>query len=258
MKKIFTFGSIKFSLFLSIAFCLSANAQVTKETYKKAEYFLSNSIQKEIYNLEVIPNWIKDKNTFWHVTNTKDGKRFLLNDIAKKETKNAFDHELLVKLLNEATGDSLKSMDLPFDRIKFKADDKIEFEWKNKNWEFDSQKLNSTQISKSSDNRGLSPDKKWKAFTKNYNLFVENLETAEVIQLSFHGKKDYEYGSFYGWSDIIEGENGIRPEQFYVRWSPDSKKILTQIADLRMGEKMYLLDFSKDEKFRPNLLSYYR
>jgi dipeptidyl-peptidase 4 len=104
MKKIFDFGSIKFSLFLSIAFCLSVNAQVSKETYKKAEYFLTNSIQKEVYNLEVIPNWIKDKNAFWHVTYTKDGKRFLLTDIAKKETKNAFDHELLSKLLNEATG----------------------------------------------------------------------------------------------------------------------------------------------------------
>lgn len=243
---------------MSTAFCISASAQVTKETYKKAEYFLTNSIQKEIYNLEVIPNWIKDKNAFWHVTYTKDGKRFLLTDIFKKETKNAFDHELLTKLLNDATGDSLKSIELPFDKIKFKVDDKIEFEWKNKNWEFDNQKLSSTQIPKSSDDRGLSPDKKWRAFTKNYNLFVENLETTQVFQLSFHGEKDYEYGTFYGWSDIIKGENGIRPEQFYVRWSPDSKKILTQIADLRMGEKMYLLDFSKEEKFRPNLLSYYR
>ncbi|HLO46296.1 MAG TPA: prolyl oligopeptidase family serine peptidase [Leadbetterella sp.] len=258
MKKFSAFCSIKFSLFLSLAFYFSANAQVTKETYKKAEYFLSNSIQKEVYNLEVIPNWIKDKNAFWHVTYTEDGKRFLLTDIVKKETRNAFDHELLAKLLNEASGDSLKSRDLPFERIKFKAEDKIEFEWKNKTWEFDNQKLSSMPVLKATDNRGLSPDKKWRAFTKNYNLFVENLESAEVIQLSFHGKKDYEYGTFYGWSDIIEGENGVRPEQFYVRWSPDSKKILTQIADLRMGEKMYLLDFSKDEKFRPNLLSYYR
>lgn len=174
---------------MSTAFCISASAQVTKETYKKAEYFLTNSIQKEIYNLEVIPNWIKDKNAFWHVTYTKDGKRFLISDIAKKETKSAFDHELLAKLLNEAAGDTLKSTDLPFDKIKFTEENKIEFEWKNKNWEFFNHKLSSTPIPKSADSRGLSPDKKWRAFNKNYNLFVENLETTQVFQLSFHGKK---------------------------------------------------------------------
>jgi dipeptidyl aminopeptidase/acylaminoacyl peptidase len=57
---------------------------------------------------------------------------------------------------------------------------------------------------------------------------------------------------------MMEGENGDRPEHFTVNWSPDSKKIQTQIVDLRLAEKMYLLDFTEEEKFRPKLLSYYR
>jgi hypothetical protein len=32
-------------------------AQITKEKYKKAEYFLSENIQKEVYHLEVIPKF---------------------------------------------------------------------------------------------------------------------------------------------------------------------------------------------------------
>lgn len=262
MNKFFVFFNAKLLSISCLILVFYSNigfTQVTKETYKKAEYFLTNSIQKEIYNLEVIPNWVKDQNSFWHVTYTKDGKSFFITDISQKETKIAFDHTLIATLLNEATGDTIKRTELPFDKIRVKEDKKIDFEWKNKMWEFDGQKLTSSAITKTSaDFRKLSPNKKWRAFTKNYNLYVENIETAEVTQLSFQGKKDFEYGSSYGWSDIMEGENGIRPEQFFVRWSPDSKKILTQITDLRIAEKMYLLDFSKDENFRPDLLSYYR
>ncbi|MCB0854552.1 MAG: DPP IV N-terminal domain-containing protein, partial [Bacteroidetes bacterium] len=51
---------------------------------------------------------------------------------------------------------------------------------------------------------------------------------------------------------------GERAERFRVNWSPDSKKILTNIVDFRKGQKMYLLDWSVDTLYRPRLLSYYR
>lgn len=235
-------------------------AQVTRETYKKAEYFLSDNLQKEIYHLEVIPNWLEDRDAFWHVTNTRNGKRFFITDIAGKTTLEVFDHELLADLLKEKTGEQIDSRNLPFGRIEIKKDSVIAFEWKNRNWTLDSKngELTSSVKGRQADRTGISPDKKWRAFTRDYNLFVENLETAEEIQLSYDGKREYEYGTYYGWGDIIKGENGIRPDRFFLTWSPDSRKILSQIVDFRRAEKMYLLDFSKDEKFRPELLSYYR
>jgi dipeptidyl-peptidase 4 len=87
---------------------------------------------------------------------------------------------------------------------------------------------------------------------------VRNLETGEERQLSTDGRHKYEYASTYGWSDLMEGEGGSRPENLFVNWSPDSRKLLTCITDLRTAEKMYLLDFSIDSLFRPKLLSYYR
>ncbi len=80
----------------------------------------------------------------------------------------------------------------------------------------------------------------------------------EIIQLSSSGKKDYEYASFYGWYDIMEGENGERPEQFGLSWSPDGEWIHADVCDLRTARKMYLLDWSIDSLYRPKLLSYYR
>ena len=103
-----------------------------------------------------------------------------------------------------------------------------------------------------------SPDGKWIAYTKDFNLFIKSTDEKNVHQLSFEGKENYEYGSYIGWFDKMEGENGIRPERFRVSWSPDSKYLSTYICDLRNADKMYMLDFSIDTMYRPKLLSYYR
>lgn len=262
MKKLRPFPNSKYSLLFALLFpifSLKVSAQITEETYHRAEYFLSNNIQREVYNLEVIPNWLENKTSFWYQTNTKDGKRFFLTDIEKGTTEEAFDHSELAELLSEKSGDNISAMNLPFSRISIQKDGTIGFDWKNQNWKYSKGKLESKR-SPEPRNRdsAVSPDGNWKAYTKNFNLFVENLETGEEIQLSFDGKKDYEYASFWGWSDMIYGENGDRPEHFTVNWSPNSKKIQTQIVDLRLAEKMLLLDNSQDDKFRPQLSGYYR
>lgn len=258
MKK----GIFKASILLFAVFAnaVSSYAQITEETYHKAEYFLSGNIQKKVYHLEVIPNWLEDKKSFWHQTYTKEGKRFFHTNIEKGETKLAFDHAELAKLLSEEIGETIESTNLPFNRIQLKGDGAVEFEYLNKNWNYKNGELKSHKTSPNTRDRSISisPDGNWKAYVRNFNLFVESQETGEVIQLSFDAKKDYEYASFWGWSDMIMGENGSRPEHLSINWSPDSKKIQTQIVDLRLAEKMLLLDNSQDDKFRPQLMGYYR
>ncbi len=234
--------------------------QITEETYHKAAYFLSGNIQRQVYQLEVDPNWLDNKNSFWHQTYTKDGKRFFITDVKKGETKEAFDHVELAELLSEKSGETIDPQELPFDRIQFKSDGTITFKWMNKTWAYSGGTLESERIASESRDRSMSisPDGNWKAYVKNFNLYVENLETGKETQLSFDGKKDYEYASYWGWSDMIYGENGERPEHLNINWSPDSKKIQTQIVDLRLAEKMLLLDNSQDDKFRPQLMGYYR
>jgi dipeptidyl-peptidase-4 len=250
-------------IFISLlSFCCSRgfSQQVSEDTYRKAMYFLSDNIQKEVYHLEVIPNWIEGQNGFWHMAYTSEGKRFFYTDMSKKETQEAFDHIRLAGLLREQSDESVDPEALPFSRIIFVENSIIGFEWKNRKWELNTESYTLTEKAQEFTKplQGLSPDKKWRAFTKDFNLFVEKMESGEVRQLSFHGKKDFEYARGYGWGDLMKGEMGNRPDRFTVNWSPDSKKIFTQIADFRLAEKMYLLDFSQDEKFRPELLSYYR
>lgn len=237
-----------------------AQAQITEETYHRAEYFLSNNIQREIYHLEVNPNWSKNENVFWHQTYTQEGKRFFITNVDQGNTEVAFDHEKLAKLLSEESEVKVESNNLPFWRIQLLSDDGISFEWKNQKWTYQDGKLKAEKNSfdKSDDQISISPDGNWKAYVKNFNLYVENLQSGIETQLSFDGKKNYEYASFWGWSDMIYDENGVRPEHLTINWSPDSKKIQTQIVDIRLAEKMLLLDNSQDDKFRPQLMGYYR
>lgn len=250
--------------FLSICFALGITSfsfgQITEATYERAAYFLTDHIQKEVYHLEVIPTWIEGEQLFAHTAFTEKGKRFFITHSTTFETKEAFDPELLSDLLKEKTGENLDSKDLPIQFTGVRNSHIVTFRWRNQDWVWNTKEntLSSLPINSRNGLESFSPDRKWKAFTRNYNLYVLNLETGAEIQLSTQGKKGLEYASYYGWSDLIEGENGERPDRFMVQWSPDSKKIFTQIVDLRLAEKMYLLDFSKEEKFRPDLLSYYR
>jgi dipeptidyl-peptidase 4 len=258
----FSKGTLYILLFILPALGLpqSLTAQITEETYKRAAYFLTGNLEKQVYHLEVIPNWIEGSKGFIHSANTKNGKRFFKTNAATFETEEAFDHAALAKLILEKTGEAVDQSNLPVERVSLVNGKVITFLWRNQNWTWnlDSSSLNAIPITERNEMESFSPDRKWKAFSRNYNLFIKNLTTGEETPLSLDGKKDFEYASLWGWSDMIYGENGERPAHFMVNWSPDSKKIFTQIVDLRIAEKMYLLDWSKDEKFRPELLSYYR
>ncbi|WP_111670025.1 S9 family peptidase [Algoriphagus litoralis] len=235
-------------------------AQITEETYRRAAYFLTGNLQKQVYHLEVIPSWTDGSKGFIHSTYTSSGKRFFKTNTSSFETEEAFDHAALARALQEKTAEPIDQADLPIERVSVANGKTVTFLWKNQNWTWniDNGSLTAIPVTERNEMESFSPDRKWKAFSRNYNLFIKNLTSGEEIQLSFDGKKDFEYASYWGWSDMIYGENGERPAHFMVNWSPDSKKIFTQIVDLRIAEKMYLLDWSKDEKFRPELLSYYR
>lgn len=232
---------------------------ITEAHYERAETFLHPSLSKLVYHLNVQPNWLPDSTGFWHLTQTREGKRFFLTSLKEQTTLEAFDHQQLASLLAEESGNPVDATDLPFSRITIRENRNIEFTFEDIPWQIDPNSGELKRLERREERlQGISPNGRYQALTKEYNLFVRHLETGEEQQLSYGGKYQYEYANTYAWSDIMVGEGGDRPENFFVSWSPDSRKLLTYITDLSKAEKMYLLDFSVDSLFRPRLLSYYR
>ncbi len=237
--------------------------KITRQDYERAVSFRYDNLNnKTVFNLDTAVNWFKDGSGLWFIDYSKNGKAYKAVDFKKGRVADLFDHEKLAKVLGEFTKEVLESGGLELSDFQ-RTKKSLSFGFKGetylvdlKTYNLELQKRN--KQTKENPFESKSPDGKWVAYTKDYNLFVKSVDTGVAHQLSTNGEKGYEYASWYGWTDKMEGENGERPKKFYADWSEDSKWIITSIVDTRNAEKMYLLDWSIDSLYRPKLLSYYR
>jgi len=253
----------KYLLWVAVNFvvipCLSQG--ITLKDYERAVSFLSQNLNgKKVFNTNVAPFWAVDSSGVAFITQNKDGRQFNKIDLQKMQIEPWVDKNRLAKLLSDSLKTPVKADELPFTNVRYIDKNKLSFTATNKNYTLDltSYQLTLNTAQQRNEMETTSRDGKWVAYSKDHNLFIRSTTTGEIKQLSTAGFKNYEYASWYGWGEIIEGENGERPKHFGVSWSPDSKWIQTFICDLRKGEKMYLLDWSVDTLYKPRLLSYYR
>jgi len=82
-----------------------------------------------------------------------------------------------------------------------------------------------------------SPDEKWSAFIRDYNLYVRNLETDEQTALTEDGTEEHAYSDRF-------------------QWSPDSTKLV--VLRTRKGDerKVYLIESSPKDQLQPKLHDY--
>lgn len=249
---------------LIIVSCTDSNSKISEKEYESAVSFMyANYNNKTAFNLFTNVHWFDDNSGIWFVDYSAEGKAYKTVSFKDNEVKDLFDAEKLAKSLADHAKKEVDSKIVSLSEIQRTKDGGITFKWDSKEYEIDLQTYQLTEKTKedkASNNpyESKSPDGKWIAYTKNYNLFIKSTKTNEVYQLSKNGKRGYEYASWYGWYDKMEGENGERPKRFYVNWSKDSKWITTSVVDTRNAEKMYLLDWSIDSLYKPKLLSYYR
>ena len=258
---------MKFSELISIALIfisstLVAQDVITHDDYKRAVGFMyENYNNKKVFNLNIQPNWFPDSSGVWYIDRAPDNKKYLKIAFPDLAISDLFDHQKLAGLLSDSLRKEIIPNDLPLTKIEYKSPKELVITAEGKTFLLNIDRntlLPHEEVSQESENEKRSPDDKWIAFTKDYNLYIKSVETGEIKQLSTTGRKGYEYATWYGWGDIMEGENGDRPAHFNVNWSEDSKWISANICDLRSANKMYLLDWSVDTLYRPKLLSYYR
>jgi dipeptidyl-peptidase 4 len=249
---------ILFTLFFTIK---TAAQNIQKSDYDRAVSFIGRNVfNKRVFNASILPIWFNDSTGVGFITQNRTQKTY--NKISWKTNKIEpwFDQERLAKELAIILKTEVNSKALPIQNIQAKEANFIEFNVKNTDYKLNLKTYQITEIPKAIVDRftSLSPDGKWIAYTENYNLFIKSTVDNSIKQLSKNGVRHYEYGTYYGWSDIIEGENGERPKRFRVSWSPDSKWLQTYITDMRSAEKMYLLNWGIDSLYKPKLLAYYR
>jgi len=238
--------------------------EITIDDYSRAVSFMrANYNNKTAFNLHNDVKWFKDSSGIWFVDHSKTGKSYKTVSFSDLKVKPLFDHQKVTDQLNKILSTKVETHNLSVSNVERKGKDTLTFNNANETYVLD---LNTYQLQKQEEEKkeesnefeSKSPDGKWIAYAEGYNVFIKSTESKEQHQLSFDGKKDYEYATYYGWFDIMEGENAERPKHFSANWSEDSKWLTANVVDFRNAEKMYLLDHSIDSLYKSKLLSYYR
>jgi dipeptidyl aminopeptidase/acylaminoacyl peptidase len=227
-----------FCSFVLPAFSQNADS-VSAEDYAHAESFLRYTTQQYVDNGYVRPNWISN-DKFWYRNLTAQGSEFILVDAAKGTRTAAFDQQKLANAINAATGSNYQPLMLPFQTFHNSPDEKsIIIKIKDKQWKVDLKTYTVTADTsfltnpQPKSNEVLSPDGSKAVFIKDYNLWVRDVATNKLTQLTTDGVQYYGYATDNaGWK---------HSDDPIVRWSPDSKKIATFKQDERKAGFMYLV-----------------
>lgn len=212
-------------------------AQGTKADYERA-FGLREKLQGLAQNVVDRSGWIDKTTRFWYRKTVRGGYEFVVADVATQSKKAAFDHEKLATALASASGEKVDAKNLPFMFLSFVDNERaVEFEFGDWRWKCDLSTYTCTKV-RPAERRGrpglrwdmwergpapeaasaaakTSPDGKWEAFIKNYNIYIRTKDKKEEFALSCDGSE----GDYYTYASLT--------------WSSDSKKLA--VYRLRRG-----------------------
>ncbi|MDD8032072.1 MAG: DPP IV N-terminal domain-containing protein [Acidobacteriota bacterium] len=226
------------------------------EDYDRA-FALREKFTSQAINVPERASWIEKTPRFWYRKTVKGGHEFILVDAEKATKQPAFDHEKLATALNKETGDKFTAITLPFRSLKFIDEEKaLEFEFKDSVWRCDltTYELKKTGPARRREGDGwqdvggppakaaskeskTSPDKKWEAFIRNYNVWIRSVESREEFPLSWDGNE----GDYYTFESLL--------------WSPDSKKLVALHLRPGLHRKIQYVNSSPADQLQPKYFS---
>jgi dipeptidyl aminopeptidase/acylaminoacyl peptidase len=212
--------------------------QVTRADYERATG-LRAKLSPLALNIVDRGGWVGKTSRYWYRRSVAGGSEFWVADAAGREKRIAFDHAKLAAALATASGEKVEALKLPFNAITYAEDEKsVEFVTAGVRYTCDL----ATYTCKKLEGRGgprrfrngelggwemgpapeaaskeskTSPDGKWEAFIRNYNVCLRDKEKKEETILSRDGSE----GNYYTFESIT--------------WAPDSKKLA--VMRLRRG-----------------------
>jgi len=184
-------------LFLALQLILiPLNSQeVTQEEYKRAVSFMyDNYNNKTVFNLKTKVNWFKDVTGLWFIDYSKDKKTYKLVDFKNNKVVDLFNHNKMASALTEISEKLIKENQLSLSNVEKRGKGNLEFRFEDKSYVLNLKSYQLTlQEEKPKEEQNLfeakSPDGKWIAYTKDYNLFIKSIESNKEFQLSTEGER---------------------------------------------------------------------
>ncbi|MFP8488437.1 DPP IV N-terminal domain-containing protein [Gracilimonas sp. Q87] len=215
--------------------CTFAPEQVTDEDYKRAERALSSQTNDLVYGTISGESWTEDGILLYQHT-VKEGTEHMKADPAIGTAERAFDHDRLANVLSGILDKDVEPLDQPF--RSFDYTDQGESITFSTNGNIFTCSLIDYECNSNGDasvrnwSESVSPDGKKSVFIQDHNLYMRDLETNSITQLTYDGEEHFGYATNNaGW---------VKRDSPIVLWSPDSKRISTFKQDARGVGEMYL------------------
>ncbi|MBW3628906.1 MAG: S9 family peptidase [Gemmatimonadetes bacterium] len=217
--------------------------QLTEADYARAERFLGVHTARLVTGVPGPPTWLED-GRFWYRTTTASGVEFIMVDPARRTRAAAFDQTRLASALTSATGNRVDPARLPFQSFDLSKDGRRMIVTANgRRWTCDVAQYRCAPEAESMEreratypappNSVTSPDGKYAAHIRDFDLWVRDLTTGQDRALTTDGVEDFGYATNNaGW---------IRSDLPVLLWSPDSRRIATFQHDARGVGEMYLV-----------------
>ncbi len=251
MKRIFFISSL---IVLTVFSSVKLQCQVTVEDYMRADS-LKSIIAGKVYNGPVTPTWIGKTNIFFYENKGPHGTEYYLVNSYKATRKEAIDQARFAVSFGKVTGKKVVPGKLPIKNILFSDQMRsFAFEYDNYNWICnlkDYKIIKRDQLAENSIQRVwewgfrdefgndpvISPDKKWSAYIKNYNVYIKNMADNKEYQLSDDGGLGLYYSS-------------------YIKWSDDSRKLVSCKVLPAEKHMIYYIESSPEDQLQPKHYSY--
>jgi dipeptidyl-peptidase 4 len=237
-----------------------ALAQGTLEDYQRAQRFLPGNLRHVVFPAEVEPHWIEKTNRFWYRRVSPKGTEFILVDAERNTSAPAFDHAQLATALSRVAKQEYEPFDLPFADLDFVNSEKaIRFSIDDAQWtcQLATYECQKNQPSPEKRYEVLSPNKRWAAFVRDHNLYLRDISTGTIVQLTQDGVSGWDYATPLPSLRLMvdQGTEDVR-QPAAVFWSPDSTKLITYRIDSRNSGRFTSLQFVPPDQLRPRAFTY--
>ncbi|MDH4044841.1 MAG: S9 family peptidase [Gemmatimonadota bacterium] len=233
-------------------------AQGTRADYERAEQFLAPRVDSLVLNERVRPNWLGTSDRFWYVRALPDGREVVLVDPATAHRGPAFDHERLATALAEVLDHPVDARHLPIDRLHLSATgDTLTVEVDRARWQCYLAAYRCARHAVDEPPEGISPDGKWVAFVRDFDLFVRSTESGREIRLTHDGERDRAYATTIPSPTLMVRQQTDEPTTDpLVFWAPDSRHLATYRIDARGAGTLSMVQHAPPDRVRPRYYNY--
>lgn len=216
--------------------------------YRRAAKYLTADDLELMPNATIEPRW-RNAEWFWYPRRSRDGIEYVaVNGQGVKQP--LFDHEALANGLSVAVSspEPIDAAKLQLEDLKWSKEGKwLHFCALGRKWRFSVPDNDLIDEGASCVQTGdlLSPDGKMATFLSAHQIFLRDIETAAVRQLTTDGVEAFAYGTSpqsNTFSVTLRLAGIVLPPAGI--WSPDSSKFLCQRIDERLVEPLHLLQFA--------------